>query len=57
LLLGLGPLLSGNAGAEQQRLVAGPIAGYSPAEEICARMIRIGISCLPVPYAGHALPE
>lgn len=57
LLLGLGPLLSGNAGAEQQRLVAGPITDYAQAEQLCVRVIRIGISCLPVPYAGHALPE
>ncbi len=57
LLLGLGPLLSGNAGVEQQRLVAGPIGDYEQAEQLCIRMIRIGISCLPVPYAGQALPE
>jgi len=57
LLLGLGPLLSGNAGVEQQRLVAGPIGDYEQAEQLCVRMIRIGISCLPVPYAGQALPE
>lgn len=57
LLLGLGPLLSGNAGVEQQRLVAGPIDDYAQAEQICIRMIRMGISCLPVPYAGRALPD
>lgn len=57
LILGLGPLLSGNAGVEQQRLVAGPIRDYAEAEQLCVRMIRVGISCLPVPYAGQALPE
>lgn len=57
LLIGLGPLLSGNAGIDQQRLVAGPINDYAQAEQICIRMIRIGISCLPVPYAGNELPE
>jgi len=57
LLLGLGPLLSGNAGAEQQRLVAGPITDQAHAEELCQRMERVGISCLTVPYVGRALPE
>lgn len=57
LLLGLGPLLSGNAGADNQRLVAGPIDDYVRAEQVCVRMIRIGISCLPVPYAGQSLPQ
>lgn len=57
LILGLGPLLSGNAGVEQQRLVAGPIRDYAEAEQLCVRMIRVGISCLPVPYAGQTLPE
>ncbi len=57
LLIGLGPLLSGNAGTEQQRLVAGPINDYAQAEQLCARVVRIGISCLPVPYAGEDLPE
>lgn len=57
LLLGLGPLLSGNAGVENQRLVAGPIDDYTRAEQVCVRMIRIGISCLPVPYAGQSLPQ
>lgn len=57
LLLGLGPLLSGNAGVDNQRLVAGPINDYAQAEQVCVRMIRIGISCLPVPYAGQSLPQ
>ena len=57
LLLGLGPVLSGNAGVEQQRLIAGPINDYAHAEQLCARMVRVGISCLPVPYAGSALPN
>jgi len=57
LLLGLGPVLSGNAGLEQQRLIAGPIDDYAHAEQLCARMIRVGISCLPVPYAGRSLPN
>ena len=57
LLLGLGPVLSGNAGLEQQRLIAGPIDDYAQAEQLCTRMIRVGISCLPVPYAGKSLPQ
>lgn len=57
LLLGLEPVLSGTAGAEEMQLVAGPISGYAQAEQICTRMVRIGVSCLPVPYMGNALPE
>lgn len=57
LLLGLGPLLSGNAGAEYQRLVAGPIDDLAHADELCERMERVGIPCLTVPYVGRELPE
>lgn len=57
LLLGLDPILSGDSGADELQLVAGPISGYAEAEQVCARMVRIGIACLPVPYMGNALPE
>lgn len=57
LLLGLNPVLSGTAGMKEMQLVAGPISGYAEAEQVCKRMVRIGISCLPVPYMGNALPQ
>lgn len=56
LLLGLGPILSGESGS-QKRLVAGPLSRFSEAEQLCVRMRRVGISCLPVPFEGEALPE
>lgn len=56
LLLGLGPILSGDD-TMAQRLVAGPLDQFSEAEQLCSRMRRVGITCLPVPYEGDPLPE
>jgi len=57
LLLGLEPILSVSKNGEKQRLIAGPIEDYAQAEQLCTRMIRVGISCLPVTYEGVAMPK
>lgn len=57
LLLGLGPVLSGDSETELHKLIAGPIDDYAQAQQLCRRVVRIGISCLPVPFAGDALTQ
>lgn len=57
LLLGFEPLISDSPTDGSLRLIAGPVASYTQAEKICGRMIRVGIPCLPVPYAGDPLIE
>lgn len=57
LFLGLGPILSEDSEAELHKLIAGPIDDYAQAQQLCRRVVRIGISCLPVPFAGNALTQ
>ena len=57
LLLGLEPILSEQQSNGSQRLIAGPVGNYAEAEQLCIRLLRVGISCLPTPYSGHAMPE
>ncbi len=57
LLIGLEPILSSNNGATEQNLIAGPVNSYAEAEQLCTRLVRVGIACLPVPYAGEKMPE
>lgn len=56
LLIGLAPLLAPVEGSSSRQIVAGPLASRSAAEELCARMDRVGIPCVPAPYAGDHLP-
>lgn len=57
LLLGLEPRISGDAMNTQMRLIAGPVPTYAQAEIICDRLLRVGVKCLPVSYAGSRLIE
>ncbi len=57
LLLGLKPILSKNDGNDIRMLIAGPIENYAQAEQLCNRMQRVGIACLPLPYEGVELPK
>ena len=58
LLLGLAPLLrdEGAVGGVKQ-LVVGPVIDMSQAQALCKNVDRVGIACVPVPYAGAALPN
>jgi len=57
LLLGLEPILSKDLGNGERKMIAGPIEDYSIAEQLCTRMLRVGIACLPIPYEGIEMPE
>ena len=57
LLFGLGPLLAESSGAAEQRIVVGPIAQLSEATALCARLERVSISCLPMPFSGTPLTQ
>ncbi len=57
LLLGLKPILSKNDGSDTRMLIAGPIENYAQAEQLCSRMLRVGIACLPLPYEGVEMPK
>jgi len=56
LLIGLAPLLAPVDGSSERQIVAGPLTSRSAAEELCARMDRVGIPCVPAPYTGDHLP-
>jgi hypothetical protein len=38
-------------------IVSNSAYNYTQAEQLCTRMIRVGIACLPMPYAGIQLPK
>ncbi|MCF6343641.1 MAG: hypothetical protein L3J15_03045 [Devosiaceae bacterium] len=57
LLIGLKPILSNNNDATEQNLIAGPVNSYAEAEQLCTRLVRVGIACLPVPYSGQKMPN
>lgn len=50
LLIGVSPALSQPTSADETRLVAGPIPDYAAAEMLCARIVLMGINCVPVQY-------
>lgn len=52
LLFGLAPLLVDEANGSDKRIVVGPIDQLSEASALCARLERVSVACLPVPYAG-----
>lgn len=55
LLLGFEPILVRNGNGFN--LVAGPIDSVSQAEQLCGHISRVGMQCLPAPYAGLKLPQ
>lgn len=55
LLFGLAPLLTDEANTDDKRIVVGPINQLSEATALCARLERISISCLPMPFTGTPL--
>ena len=57
LLFGLTPLLVDQADSQNKRLVVGPIAALSEATALCARLERISIACMPMPFTGTPLSQ
>lgn len=55
LLFGLAPLLVDEANTDDKRIVVGPINQLAEATALCARLERISISCLPMPFTGTPL--
>ncbi|KQX42852.1 hypothetical protein ASD04_02520 [Devosia sp. Root436] len=55
LLFGLAPLLVEEANGDDQRIVVGPITQLSEATALCARLERMSVSCLPMPFTGTPL--
>jgi hypothetical protein len=55
LLFGLAPLLVDEANTDDKRIVVGPITRLSEATALCARLERISISCMPMPFTGTPL--
>jgi len=55
LLFGLTPVLADEADSTNKRIVVGPITQLSEATALCARLERISISCLPMPFTGTPL--
>lgn len=55
LLFGLAPLLVDEANSTDQRIVVGPITQLSEATALCARLERLSVSCLPMPFTGTPL--
>lgn len=55
LLFGLAPLLVDEANTDDKRIVVGPITQLSEATALCARLERISISCMPMPFTGTPL--
>lgn len=55
LLFGLAPLLVEEANSDDQRILVGPINQLSEATALCARLERLSVSCLPMPFTGTPL--
>jgi hypothetical protein len=55
LLFGLAPLLVDEANSDNQRIIVGPINQLSEATALCARLERLSVSCLPMPFTGTPL--
>jgi hypothetical protein len=54
LLLGLSPLLADEANGNT-RILVGPITELSQATALCARLERVSVSCMPMPFTGRPL--
>jgi hypothetical protein len=57
LLFGLAPLLVEETNGDEQRLVVGPIYQLSEATALCARLERLSVACLPMPFTGTPLGD
>lgn len=55
LLFGLAPMLVEEANSDNKRLIVGPINQLSEATALCARLERLSVSCLPMPFTGTPL--
>jgi hypothetical protein len=55
LLIGLSPVLADDSDGIGKYLVAGPLAGFAEARDLCARLAPVGIPCRPAPFAGTPL--
>lgn len=56
LLIGLWPVLAEGTAGEGKQLVAGPLETQSQAAELCERMGKVGIPCVPMSFKGEPLP-
>ncbi|WP_156385710.1 hypothetical protein [Devosia sp. Root685] len=52
LVIDMSPLVTEGTGANQQRLVIGPIAQMSEARDFCQRLEQMEIACSPTSFAG-----
>ncbi|WP_332698565.1 hypothetical protein [Devosia sp.] len=55
LLFGLAPVLADESSSNDKRIIVGPITQLSEASALCARLERMSVSCLPMPFAGTPL--
>lgn len=55
LLFGMAPVLADESGSDDKRMIAGPINQLAEASALCARLERISVACMPVPYTGTPL--
>lgn len=52
MVIDMSPLVTDGTGANQQRLVIGPIAQMSEARDFCQRLEQMEIACSPTSFAG-----
>lgn len=52
MIIDMSPLVTDGTGANQQRLVIGPIAQMSEARDFCQRLEQMEIACSPTSFAG-----
>lgn len=52
LVIDMSPLVTDGTGANQQRLILGPIAEMSEARDLCQRLEQMEIVCSPTSFAG-----
>lgn len=52
LVIDMSPLVTDGTGANQQRLILGPIAQMSEARDLCQRLEQMEIACSPTSFAG-----
>ncbi len=52
LVIDMSPLVTEGTGANQQRLVVGPIGANVEARDFCQRLEQMEIACSPTSFAG-----
>lgn len=55
LLFGMTPMLADESNSDAKRILVGPITQLSEATALCARLERMSVSCLPMPFTGTPL--